>query len=102
MGGLNNENYIILINFTIQEKYVNYIGLDPELVALYIVLLVILETLGNFLLLCMILHEKYGMDPQKRTVTNQLLSKMLIVQIFCNVFIMPLFALFSILGLQSK
>ena len=38
---------------------------------------VIFEIIGNFLLFCMIIYEKYGMDSQKRTVTNQLLSSIL-------------------------
>ena len=97
------ENFTIVLNLTIQEKYsVSYIS-DPGLVAviLYVVMLVTVETLGNFLIFCMILYEKYGMDPQKRTIANQLLTRMLIVQIFFNIFIMPL-SLFTVFGLHSK
>ena len=68
-------------------------GLLPVsgLVVLFLVFqLIILETLGNFLLLCMIWYEKYGMDSKKRTVTNMLLSRIIFVQILCNLFIMPL------------
>ena len=54
------------------------------------VLLLILETLGNYLLFCMVWYEKFGMDSKKRTITNQLLSRMLLVLIFFNVFFMPL------------
>ena len=98
------ENFSIVLNVTIQQKYtISYIS-DPGLVAVvfYIVSLVTVETLGNFLLICMILYEKYGMDAQKRTIANQLLTRMLIVQICCNIFIMPLTAFFAIFGLESK
>ena len=55
------------------------------------VLLLILETLGNYLLLCMVWYEKFGMDSKKRTVTNQLLSIMILTLIFFNIFFMPLY-----------
>ena len=55
------------------------------------VLLLILETLGNFLLFCMVWYEKFGMDSRKRTITNQLLSMMIIALIFFNIFFMPLY-----------
>ena len=55
------------------------------------VLLLILETLGNYLLFCMVWYEKFGMDSKKRTITNQLLTKMLYAQILFNIFFMPLY-----------
>ena len=64
--------------------------LHPGLIALYLTLLILLETLGNFLLFCIIFYEKYGMDTQKRTVTNQLFSGMIFVQIISNIFVIPL------------
>ena len=55
------------------------------------VLLLILETLGNYLLFCMVWYEKFGMDSKKRTVTNQLLSRLIFALIFFNIFFMPLY-----------
>ena len=55
------------------------------------ILLLIMETIGNYLLLCMVWYEKFGMDSKKRTVTNQLLSRMILALIFFNIFFMPLF-----------
>ena len=55
------------------------------------ILLLIMETLGNYLLFCMVWYEKFGMDSKKRTVTNQLLSRMIFALIFFNIFFMPLF-----------
>jgi hypothetical protein len=53
--------------------------------------LLITETLGNYLLFCMVWYEKFGMDSKKRTITNQLLSRMILALIFFNIFFMPLF-----------
>ena len=55
------------------------------------ILLLIMETVGNYLLFCMVWYEKFGMDSKKRTITNQLLSRMILVLIFYNIFFMPLF-----------
>ena len=48
------------------------------------------ETFGNFALFAIVIYERYGMDPKKRNVTNQLTSTICIVGIFQNVFILPL------------
>ena len=53
--------------------------------------LLIMETFGNYLLFCMVWYEKFGMDSKKRTITNQLLSRMILALIFFNIFFMPLF-----------
>ena len=78
--------------------------LPNSLVILYVILLIILETLGNFLLFCMIYYEKYGMDSKKRTITNMLLSRMIFVQILCNIFIMPVLTIgeIRIFGVYCK
>ena len=53
--------------------------------------LLILETLGNCLSFCIVWYEKFGMDSKKRTITNQLLSMMIMVVIFFNIFFMPIY-----------
>ena len=53
------------------------------------ILLLIMETLGNYLLFCMVWYEKFGMDSKKRTITNQLLSRMILALIFFNIVFMP-------------
>ena len=55
------------------------------------ILLLIMETVGNYLLFCVVWYEKFGMDSKKRTITNQLLSSMILALIFYNIFFMPLF-----------
>ena len=77
-------------------------GLHSGLVILLVILLIILETLGNFLLICMIHYEKYGMDSKKRTITNMLLSRMIFVQILYNIFFMPLPTIGQIFGVWCE
>ena len=97
------DNFTIALSVTIQENCIaDIIGLNPGLKVFFVILLLLLETLGNILLICMILYEKYGMDPQKRTIANQLLTRMLIVQIVCNIFILPIYACIDTFGLHSK
>ena len=84
----------IVVNLIPPKK--NEGPLPHSLVILYIILLIILETLGNFLLFCIICYEKNGMDSKKRTVTNMLLSRMIFVQILCNIFIMPVLTISEI------
>ena len=90
-------------NFTIDPIYkYQYIQPNPGMIALYVTMFLMLESLGNFLLMCLIIHEKYGMDPQKRTVTNQLLSNMNLMLIWFNIIILPIFMIHIIFGPQSK
>ena len=72
----------------------------PGLTVFFGILLLIMETLGNFLLFCMTWYEKFGMDSKKRTISNQLLSKMIFAVIFFNIFCMPL--LFGLTLINSK
>ena len=91
------ETMIIKIDFdTFDKKSLK--TLHTGLIVLCIVLLIMLETLGNFLLFCLVWYEKYGMDAQKRTVTNQLLSSMCIAQILFNILLMPFVTFFIIMG----
>ena len=94
------ENFGDVVSFSVLPAKTKA-KINAGVVIIYIALLLMLETLGNFLLVSMIVYEKYGMDPQKRTIANQLLTRMLIVQIFFNIFIMPL-SLFTVFGLHSK
>ena len=98
----NFSNHLCLVVCLIPPK--KYEGPIPYLglVILFVILLTVLETLGNFLLLCIICYEKYGMDSKKRTVTNMLLSRMIFVQILCNVFITPLPTIGQIFGVYSE
>ena len=50
---------------------------------------IMLETVGNFLLFCQIHFERYIMDPQKRTISNQLFSGLCIATITHNLLVVP-------------
>ena len=50
---------------------------------------------GNAALGILILYEKQGMDPQKRTINNQLLSKTCLILMWQNTFLCPLSVLMS-------
>ena len=96
------ENQTFLVDFIPFEKTKQEQNVSPGVIILYLLLLLLAESLGNFLLFCMILYEKYGMDPQKRTVTNQLLSRMIFAQILYNIFILPFLTAIEIIGPFSK
>ena len=47
---------------------------NPGLFVTMVALLVLQFTYGNFMMVAMILFEKYGMDPKKRTAVNQIVT----------------------------
>ncbi len=87
-------NQLMTLEFALLDKKIEKKLMSTGSLGLTVsfgVLLVILETLGNFLLFCMVWYEKFGMDSKKRTITNQLLSRMILTLIFFNIFFMPLY-----------
>ena len=89
---ITNKTFHLMENVSLDEHSMNVSSPKPsaEMMTLYIFLFLIVEILGNFLLLSMITYEKYGMDPQKRTVTNKLLSSICISCMVQNVVAMPI------------
>ena len=61
-----------------------------NMMVLYVFLFFVVEIPGNLLLLSMICYEKYGMDSQKRTVTNKLLTSICVISVLQNVIVMPI------------
>ena len=90
---LYNQSMIVVVEFALLDRNIEkgmiQTGLGVNM--FFGILLLILETLGNYLLFCMVWYEKFGMDSKKRTITNQLLTRMLLVLIFFNIFFMPLY-----------
>ena len=84
------------------NKEETYIRPPLQLQIFFGILFFVVETLGNFLLFCLIIYEKYGMDAQKRTATNQLLSGLCCSVIFFNVGILPLIMTVNIFVPQSE
>ena len=75
-----------MLNLT--EVAIIYLN-EPWTCTILIFLVFLLETLGNFLLLSLILFEKFGMDPEKRTIINQLLASICWMLITFNVTCVP-------------
>ena len=98
----HTETFHIFENFSIRNNSGQFIQSNAAMIAFYATFFLMIEILGNFLLCCMIIYEKYGMDPQKRTVTNMLLSNMIRFQILFNIIIMPILTFHRIFGLQSS
>ena len=97
-----DQNQTFIVEFIPFKKKISKEIASPGVITLYVLLLLMSESLGNFLLYCIIWYEKYGMDSQKRTVTNQLLSRLTFVQILFNIFILPLLTIIEIFGPISK
>ena len=87
------DNQIITVEFALFDAKIEKKSrlTDLGLKLLFGILLLMMETLGNYLLFCMLWYEKFGMDSKKRTVTNQLLSRMIFALILFNIIFMPLF-----------
>ena len=96
-GKLNDNNGLLdnqsmVLEFALFDRKIVKIIASTSLgmKVLFGISLLILETLGNYLLFCMVFYEKFGMDSKKRTITNQLLSRMILAIIFFEIFFMPL------------
>ena len=63
---------------------------DPAFIGICCFITVIVEIFGNGNLLVMMIYEKCGMDPQKRTVNNQLIFNLCISFIVLNLISCPL------------
>ena len=89
---VTNHTFHIMENVSFDEHImgVNNPTTAVHMMALYVFLFLIVEIPGNLLLLSMIYYEKYGMDSQKRTVTNKLLTSICVIFILQNIIVMPI------------
>ena len=85
---MNNFTYIVL-NRTLDP--LDLMNTDPAFIAICCLITVIVEIFGNGNLLVMMIYEKCGMDPKKRTVNNQLIFNLCISFIVQNLISCPLF-----------
>ena len=98
-NGTQNEsnelqnNQLLILEFDLFERKSEKILFSAGIgiTVFFGILLLMMETIGNYLLFCMVWYEKYGMDSMKRTITNQLLSRMILALIFFNIVFMPLY-----------
>ena len=96
---VTNKTFHLMENVSLDELdniNVSIPAPSAKIIMFYVFLFLIVEILGNFLLLSMITYEKYGMDSQKRTVTNQLLSSICVSFLIHNVIVMPIAVLHRI------
>ena len=95
---ITNKTFHLMENVSLEEHSMNVSSSEPSaaMMTFYIFLFLIVEIPGNFLLLSMITYEKYGMDSQKRTVKNQLLSSICVSFLIHNVIVMPIAVLHRI------
>ena len=85
------DNQLMILEFAPFAKKIVLFDQQSLGIKLFLgILLVIMETLGNYLLFCMVWYETFGMDSKKRTITNQLFSRMILALIIFNLFIMPM------------
>ena len=86
------DSQSLILEFALFDKNIEkkIVSTSLGLTVLFGIFLMLMETLGNYLLFCMVWYEKFGMDSKKRTITNQLLSRMIVPLILFNIFFMPL------------
>ena len=89
------DNQLMILEFApFAQKIEKNIGqFDQQTLGMKLflgILLLTMETLGNYLLFCMVWYEKFGMDSKKRTITNQLLSRMILAMILYNISFLPM------------
>ncbi len=60
---------------------------NPWKIVFFINFTLVIECFGNLLLFGIMVYEKYGVDPRKRTVVNVLLSQLALTTIFGNVLV---------------
>jgi hypothetical protein len=75
---------------------------QPVYVAGCVAITAAVEIIGNGLLVVIIMYEKFGMDPQKRTTINQLLSKVCCMLIMTNLTIFPFMVFRTLFGPHSE
>jgi hypothetical protein len=75
---------------------------QPVFVASCVAITTAVEIIGNGLFVVIIMYEKFGMDPQKRTTINQLLSKVCWMLIMTNLTIFLFIVFRTLFGPQSE
>ena len=76
--------------------------LDLDEIIVSCVINLLIEVFGNGLLVLMIITEKYLMDPQKRTVINQLITHLNYVYLLNNLVAAPMLTYIIIAGAHHK
>jgi hypothetical protein len=95
-----------MATMNVTENLTNAILTDlydqPVYVAGCVSITAAVEIIGNGLLVVIIMYERFGMDPQKRTTINQLLSKVCWMLITTNLTVFPFVVMRTLFGPQSE
>ena len=94
------NNFHTTENVTLSNDSMSKWSLSMPFQVFSVIMFIIFETIGNFLLFCMIIYEKYGMDSQKRTITNMLLSSICYILIVHNLISISIFTIDQLSGFQ--
>ena len=78
-----------MYNFT-QNHRVDYMNDNPVFILTCVIIFFTVEIIGNGNLIIMMVYERYAMDPQKRTVNNQLIFYLCFVGIIQNLICCPI------------
>ena len=85
---MNNFTYVVL-NRTLSP--LDLIDTGPAFIGICCFITLIVEIFGNGNLLIMMIYERFAMDPQKRTVNNQLIFNLCLSNLIQNLISCPLF-----------
>ena len=87
-----SQNQPVLFGFFAYERDLNLVFDNRHWMEWiwHIFWLLWIEVIGNGCLFATLVYERFGMDPQKRTVINQLLSQLSWIIIFSNITIYPM------------
>ena len=84
---MNNFTHVVL-NKTLSP--LDLIDTGPAFIGICCFITLIVEIFGNGNLLIMMIYERFAMDPQKRTVNNQLIFNLCFSNIIQNLISCPL------------
>ncbi len=85
-------------NFSKMATKEDFGMLSPVEIGITVGLYSVIEIIGNSLLFGVVYYEKYGGDPQKRTLVNRLISQICLVWIYHNLSSLHFLLIFAIKG----
>ena len=65
-------------------------SIEPNEAMFCIIIAIVVEIVGNGLLILVLVYEKFTMDPQKRTIINQLVSHVCLWLLLHNIIGIPI------------
>ena len=78
------------MNTTPLEAQFETESIEPNEAIICIIIALVIELVGNGLLILVLVYEKFTMDPQKRTIINQLVSHVCLWLLIHNIIGIPI------------